>query len=76
MIASYHGFFRFPSIDFELTAWSVAAGVAISLSAALLGALAALQSVVALKPAVAMRPAAPLSFRRTFFDAIISAWSP
>ncbi len=26
MIASYHGFFRFPSLDFELTPWSILAG--------------------------------------------------
>lgn len=76
MILSYHDFFRFPSLDFELTAWSVVAGAAISLSAASLGVLTALRSVVALKPAVAMRPAAPGAFRQTFFEALIPGWSP
>lgn len=76
MIASYHGFFRFPSLDFELTAWSVAAGVAISLSAASLGVLTALGSVFALRPAVAMRPAAPAAFRQTYFEDLFSGLLP
>lgn len=76
MIASYHAFFRFPSLDFELTGWSIVVGVAISLTAASVGVLTAVRSVVALKPAVAMRPAAPIRFRRSLLEALIPNQSP
>lgn len=75
MIVSYHGFFRFPALDFQLTAWSIVAGVAISLTAASLGVLTALRSVVALKPAVAMRPAAPIGFHRSVVEGLVPGWS-
>ena len=71
MMSSYHGFFRVPELPFELTAWSALAGIAISLAAGSLGVVTALQEVVGLAPAVAMRPAAPLSFRRTWMEAIL-----
>ncbi len=64
MIASYHGFFRLPALDFELSPWSAVAGAALSLAAAALGVLSALRGVIRLAPAVAMRPAAPLRFHR------------
>ena len=73
MIASYHGFFRLPVLAFELTPWSAVAGTAISLAAASLGVLTALQNVISLAPAVAMRPAAPLRFRRSWIEALLSA---
>lgn len=63
MIASYHGFFRLPALDFELSPWSALAGAAVSLAAAALGVVSALRNIVRLAPAVAMRPAAPLRFR-------------
>ena len=66
MIANYHGFFRLPVLEFELTPWSAAVGTAISFAAASLGVVTALRSVVTLAPAVAMRPAAPLRFRRSW----------
>ena len=43
MIASYHGFFRLPALDFALTPWSALAGFAISLLAASLGVVTALR---------------------------------
>ena len=73
MIASYHGFFRLPVLAFELTPWSAVAGTAISLAAASLGVLTALRNVISLAPAVAMRPAAPLRFRRSWIEALLSA---
>ena len=73
MIASYHGFFRLPVLEFELTPWSAVAGTAISFAAASLGVLTALQNVISLAPAVAMRPAAPLRFRRSWVEALLSA---
>ncbi len=69
MIASYHGFFRLPELNFELAAWAVIVGVGISLLAAALGVLSALRGVVRLAPALAMRPAAPLRFRRVAIEA-------
>ena len=73
MIASYHGFFRLPALDFELTPWSVIAGATISFAAAALGGITALQRVVSMAPAVAMRPAAPLRFRRSWLERLMSA---
>lgn len=73
MIASYQGFFRLPVLSFELTSWSAVVGTAISFAAASLGVLTALQNVVSMAPAVAMRPAAPLRFRRSWMEAILSA---
>ncbi|MHA1518171.1 MAG: ABC transporter permease [Alphaproteobacteria bacterium] len=76
MIMSYRGFFRFPALGFEITGWSVVAGIAISLAAASLGILTAVRSVVALKPAVAMRPEAPIKFRRGVLDFLALDGSP
>ena len=50
MIESYHGFFRLPDLAFELSAWSLFAGIAISLAAASLGVLSTLRSVVSWPP--------------------------
>ena len=75
MIASYHDFFRLPVLAFELTPWSAAVGTAVSFAAASLGVLTALQNVISLAPAVAMRPAAPLRFRRSWIEALLSARS-
>lgn len=73
MIASYRGFFRLPSLAFELTPWSALAGFVISFAAASLGVLTALRNVVALAPAVAMRPAAPRRFRRSWIEGLLPA---
>jgi putative ABC transport system permease protein len=72
MVASYHGFFRLPVLAFELTPWSVVAGTTISFAAASLGVLTALQKVVSMAPAVAMRSAAPLRFRRSWLENLLS----
>ena len=72
MIASYHGFFRLPALEFALTPWSIVAGTTISLAAASLGVITALQRVVGLAPAVAMRPAPPLHFRRSWLERVLS----
>jgi putative ABC transport system permease protein len=73
MIESYRGFFRLPVLTFELTPWSAVAGAGISFAAASLGVITALQNVVGMAPAVAMRPAAPLIFRHSWMEALISA---
>ena len=73
MMASYRGFFRLPDLPFALVPWSLAAGIAISFAAAVLGVLTALQSVVRLEPAVAMRPAAPLRIRHFGAEWLVSS---
>lgn len=73
MIASYQGFFRLPTLTFELTAWSIVAGVGLSFAAATLGVVTELRKVVVLAPAVAMRPAAPLRFRRSWLEILLSS---
>jgi len=72
MIASYHGYFRLPNLAFEVTTWSAFAGTAISFGAASLGVLTALRNVVSMAPAIAMRPAAPLRFRHSGMDTLVS----
>ena len=73
MIASYHGFFRLPDLPFRLTPWSAVASVAISLGCCFARRSdGACRNVVRLTPAVAMRPAAPLRFRRSWIEALLS----
>lgn len=72
MIASYRGFFRLPMLSFEITPWSALLGTAISAAAASLGVVTALQDVIAMAPAVAMRPIAPLRFRRSWLEDLLS----
>ena len=67
MIASYHGFFRFPILTFSITPWSVLAGMLVSFAAAAFGATSALYAVIRLAPAVAMRQAVPRQ-SRTWID--------
>src|SRR5690606_36047196 len=72
MIASYHGFFRFPVLEFAVTPWSAAVAVAISFAAAAIGGLTALGNVVRVPPAIAMRPAAPMRYRRSWLERAIA----
>ena len=72
MIASYEEFFRLPGLAFQLTPWSVAAGTVLSLAAASLGVISALNRVIGIAPAMAMRPAAPLGFRRSWLERLLS----
>ena len=74
MIASYHGFFRLPSLDFALTPWSAIAGTAVSFVAAFLGVMTAVQKVVSTPPAVAMRPPAPARFAHSWAGLGSSKW--
>jgi putative ABC transport system permease protein len=73
MMTAYRGFFRLPVLAFELTPWSLIAGVAVSFAMASTGALSAVRNVVVLPPAVAMRPAAPLRFRRFHIEGAMTA---
>jgi putative ABC transport system permease protein len=71
MVASYHGFFRFPSLEFRLTPWSTVAAFSLSLVMAAIGVLSSLRAVTMLAPAVAMRPAAPRKFRRWWIEHLL-----
>lgn len=71
MVAAYLGFFRLPDLVFELTYWSLAAGIAVSFVMASFGVLSAVRSVLVLAPAVAMRPAAPLAFRQSRLESLL-----
>ncbi len=71
MTASYHGFFRFPRLEFHLTPWAALLGPGIAFAVASVAVLTALRSVVALAPAVAMRPPAPSRFRRSLLEGLV-----
>lgn len=65
MTGLYAGFYRFPSYRHQVDPGLVVLTLAISLVAAVTGALGAVRRVVRLPPAQAMRPPAPLSYRRS-----------
>ena len=68
MIAMYNHFFRFPSLVYRLDPAIVVGGLAVTLAAAVLGALGAVRRAVRLPPAEAMRPEAPASYRRSVIE--------
>jgi putative ABC transport system permease protein len=59
----YKQFFRFPELQFEVGIRTAGVAIAISASAAFVGAILAVRRVVALPPAEAMRPEPPANFR-------------
>lgn len=70
MIGLYNQYFRFPSLDYQLSGGVVMGAVTISLVAAALGARSAVVRAVRVPPAEAMRPEAPARFRRSVFERI------
>lgn len=64
----YARFFRFPSLTYRLDSGLLLTSSAITLTAALLGALTTVRWVVSLLPAEAMRPPAPARYRRTLLE--------
>lgn len=75
LIELYHQYFHFPELRFRPSASDALSGVAISLVAAAVGALAAVRRVVTLPPAQAMRPAPPASYRPTILERLgIARW--
>lgn len=60
----FGGYFHFPFLVFVKSPDLYVVGAALSLVAAIIGAIRALRDVVVLPPAVAMQPAAPPRFRR------------
>jgi putative ABC transport system permease protein len=66
----YVQFYRFPVLRYEAGGAVVSIAIAVSGTAALLGALAAVRRAVALPPAEAMRPEPPARFHGGFLDRI------
>ncbi|MCB1056749.1 MAG: ABC transporter permease [Acidobacteria bacterium] len=64
----YTQYFRFPILEYRLSPWIVLGALAISLAAAVVGALASVRRAVQLPPAEAMRPEPPAAFRQTLFE--------
>jgi len=60
----YQNFFRFPELSFTAGPRLIVWAIAISGTAACVGALSSLRTVVALPPAEAMRPESPPQFKR------------
>jgi putative ABC transport system permease protein len=68
MIGMYNDYFRFPFLDYRLTADVVLGAVAFGGVAAILGAFGAIRQAVKLPPAEAMRPEPPASYRLTLLE--------
>jgi len=66
MIGLYNQYFRFPDLHYRLSGDVVLGAVAISLTAAGLGAWSAVARAVRIPPAEAMRPEAPARYRASF----------
>lgn len=64
----YGQFYHFPILRYQVGPTTILGAIAISLSAALLGALGAVQRAVAMPPAEAMRPEPPAQFHRTLME--------
>jgi putative ABC transport system permease protein len=72
LIALYNQYFRFPILDYHLSAGVAVASVFGSLIVAALGAQSAVRHAVRIPPAEAMRPEPPARYRRSFLE---RSWS-
>ncbi len=68
MIELYNQYFRFPELEYRLSADVVIGAVAFSLVAAALGARSAVSRAVQVPPAEAMRPEAPAHYRQSLLE--------
>jgi putative ABC transport system permease protein len=68
MITLYNDFFRFPLLDYQLSAGVAVAAVLASLAVAALGGLTAVRRAVRIPPAEAMRPEAPARYRESVIE--------
>jgi putative ABC transport system permease protein len=68
MIELYNQFFRFPDLSFRLSPDVIVSAVALTMGAAVFGALAAVRRAVRVPPAEAMRPEPPPRYRLSFFE--------
>lgn len=63
LLSLYTGFFRFPSLNLVVPAEAWWGGVALAMTAAILGTLQAMVGILRLSPAQAMQPPAPPPYR-------------
>ncbi|KPK27295.1 MAG: ABC transporter permease [Betaproteobacteria bacterium SG8_40] len=68
LTALYQDYYRFPELPFAVTPQVIAIGVAVSLAAAIAGALSAVRRAAVLPPAVAMRPEPPPTYHATALE--------
>ncbi len=68
MIGLYNQYFRFPSLDYQLSGHVVVGALLITLASAALGARSAVVRSVRVPPAEAMRPEAPARYRRSILE--------
>jgi len=76
LIGLYNEFFRFPVLDYHLSAAVAAAAVIASLAAAAFGAQAAVRRAVRIPPAEAMRPESPARHRRSVLERLAGPLRP
>ncbi len=70
MIGLYNQYFRFPALDYRLSAEVTLAAVLVSLVAAALGAAVAVRRAVRIPPAEAMRPEPPARYRPSLAERV------
>ncbi len=68
MLDMYRPYFRFPSFSYHVELRVVATAVAVTLGAALLGALSTARRIARLPPAEAMRPEAPTTYHASIVE--------
>ncbi|MGE3342349.1 MAG: ABC transporter permease, partial [Vicinamibacterales bacterium] len=70
MIGLYNQYFRFPSLDYQLSGHVIVGALLITLVSAALGARSAVVRSVRVPPAEAMRPESPARYRRSIIERI------
>lgn len=68
MLQLYTEYYHFPVLIYQVSLGLVLSAIAISASAAIVGAFVAVQRAVSLPPAEAMRPEPPAQFRQTLME--------
>jgi putative ABC transport system permease protein len=68
MTRLYNEFFRFPLLEYHLSATVAIASLGVSLGVAALGAQSAVRRAVRIPPAEAMRPEPPARYRQSIFE--------
>jgi putative ABC transport system permease protein len=68
MLQIYTQYYHFPFLKYQISLGLIWGAIAISASAAIVGAFVAVKRAVALPPAEAMRPEPPAHFRRTLME--------
>ena len=73
----YQDYYRFPKLPLEITPEVIVIGIAVSLFAAMAGALSAVRRAAILPPAVAMRPEPPPSYHASALERTgLQRWLP